>query len=127
MTIDIGGQLAAVVGSPAVQLPGVWLLLRSDRALGSAAAVHPGGMVWGLLVGFSGVYCSVRCRGFRSGCSAWNRSHASHGSGRRFQPIAAAVAAGDRCGADNAGNLRLSDVATCAVNVRYRTDGKEDP
>jgi ABC-2 type transport system permease protein len=42
--IDIGGQPAAVVGSLAVQRPGGWLLLRSDHALGSAAAVHPCGM-----------------------------------------------------------------------------------
>jgi polyether ionophore transport system permease protein len=52
---DIGGKLAIVVGSAAVQLPAVWLLAAVTLALfGLAPRFTP--VAWGVLVGFIALY-----------------------------------------------------------------------
>jgi ABC-2 type transport system permease protein len=52
---DVGGKLATVVGSAAVQLPAPWLLATVALALlGIAPRFTPVG--WGVLVGFVAVY-----------------------------------------------------------------------
>jgi hypothetical protein len=73
-----------------------------DRAPQSASAVHPGGMrlpgriYWEVLLG--------SLSGFPQWAARPGSVH-THPSGRdgNFQPCAAAVAADERCGADNAG------------------------
>ena len=52
---DVGGKLAVVVGTAAVQLPAVWLLAAVTVALfGLAPRFTP--VAWGVLVGFIAVY-----------------------------------------------------------------------
>jgi len=52
---DIGGKLAVVVGTAAVQLPAVWLLAAITVGLfGLAPRFTP--VAWGVLVGFVAVY-----------------------------------------------------------------------
>ncbi|WP_156763201.1 ABC transporter permease [Mycobacterium sp. E787] len=52
---DVGGKLAVVVGTAAVQLPGVWLLAAITVALfGVAPRFTP--VAWGVLVGFVALY-----------------------------------------------------------------------
>jgi len=52
---DLGGKLPLVVGSAAVQLPAIWLLVAVTAALfGAAPRFTP--VAWGALVGFIAVY-----------------------------------------------------------------------
>jgi len=52
---DVGGKLAVVVGTAAVQLPAVWLLSAVTLALfGLAPRITP--VAWGVLVGFIALY-----------------------------------------------------------------------
>jgi ABC-2 type transport system permease protein len=60
---DIGGKLATVVGTAAVQLPAVWLLSAVTIALfGIAPRFTP--LAWGVLVGFIAVYLIGSLAGF---------------------------------------------------------------
>jgi ABC-2 type transport system permease protein len=60
---DIGGKLATVVGTAAVQLPAVWLLSAVTVALfGIAPRFTP--LAWGVLVGFIAVYLIGSLAGF---------------------------------------------------------------
>jgi ABC-2 type transport system permease protein len=63
---DLGGKLAVVVGSAAVQLPAVWLLAAVTVGLfGLAPRFTP--VAWGVLVGFVAVYLI----GSLAGVSQW--------------------------------------------------------
>jgi polyether ionophore transport system permease protein len=60
---DVGGKLATVVGSAAVQLPAVWLLAAVTLALfGLAPRFTP--VAWGVLVGFIALYLIGSLAGF---------------------------------------------------------------
>jgi ABC-2 type transport system permease protein len=60
---DIGGTLAMVLGSAAVQLPAVWLLAAVTVALfGLAPRFSP--LAWGVLVGFVALYLLGSLAGF---------------------------------------------------------------
>ncbi|HEY2503325.1 MAG TPA: ABC transporter permease [Mycobacterium sp.] len=60
---DVGGKLAIVVGTAAVQLPAVWLLSGVTVALfGIAPRFTP--LAWGVLVGFIAVYLIGSLAGF---------------------------------------------------------------
>jgi ABC-2 type transport system permease protein len=60
---DIGGKLATVVGTAAVQLPAVWLLSAVTVALfGMAPRFTP--VAWGVLVGFIALYLIGSLAGF---------------------------------------------------------------
>ncbi|HWX99557.1 MAG TPA: ABC transporter permease [Mycobacterium sp.] len=60
---DVGGKLAIVVGTAAVQLPAVWLLSAVTVALfGIAPRFTP--MAWGVLVGFIALYLIGSLAGF---------------------------------------------------------------
>jgi ABC-2 type transport system permease protein len=60
---DIGGKLAMVLGSAAVQLPAVWLLAAVTVALfGLAPRFSP--VAWGVLVGFVALYLIGSLSGF---------------------------------------------------------------
>jgi ABC-2 type transport system permease protein len=60
---DIGGKLALVLGSAAVQLPAVWLLAAVTIALfGLAPRLSP--LAWGVLVGFVALYLIGSLSGF---------------------------------------------------------------
>jgi ABC-2 type transport system permease protein len=60
---DVGGKLATVVGTAAVQLPAVWLLSAVTIALfGIAPRFTP--LAWGVLVGFIAVYLIGSLAGF---------------------------------------------------------------
>jgi ABC-2 type transport system permease protein len=60
---DVGGKLATVVGTAAVQLPAVWLLSAVTVALfGIAPRFTP--LAWGVLVGFIAVYLIGSLAGF---------------------------------------------------------------
>jgi ABC-2 type transport system permease protein len=60
---DLGGKLAIVVGSAAVQLPAVWLLAAVTVGLfGLAPRFTP--VAWGVLVGFVAVYLIGELAGF---------------------------------------------------------------
>ena len=60
---DVGGKLATVVGSAAVQLPAVWLLSAVTLALfGLAPRFTP--VAWGVLVGFIALYLIGSLAGF---------------------------------------------------------------
>jgi ABC-2 type transport system permease protein len=60
---DVGGKLASVVGTAAVQLPAVWLLSAVTVALfGIAPRFTP--VAWGVLVGFVALYLIGSLAGF---------------------------------------------------------------
>ncbi len=60
---DVGGKLALVVGSAAVQLPAIWLLSAVTVGLfGLAPRFTP--MAWGVLVGFIALYLIGSLAGF---------------------------------------------------------------
>jgi ABC-2 type transport system permease protein len=60
---DIGGKLAIVIGTAAVQLPAVWLLSAVTLALfGLAPRFTP--VAWGVLVGFVALYLIGSLAGF---------------------------------------------------------------
>jgi ABC-2 type transport system permease protein len=60
---DVGGKLATVVGTAAVQLPAVWLLSAVTVALfGMAPRFTP--VAWGVLVGFIALYLIGSLAGF---------------------------------------------------------------
>ena len=105
---DVGGKLSVVVGTAAVQLPAVWLLVRGDRRVVRArAAVHPGG------VGGAGRFVALVPDRFAGGLPAVGarpRAVRAHSTGRRrrLHGGPAAMAAGHRCDADHAGRHGFS-------------------
>ena len=112
---DVGGKLAIVLGTAAVQLPAVWLLAAVTVALfGLAPRFTP--VAWGVLVG---VHRAVpdRFAGRVPAVAARPRTVRAHPAGRRrrLHRRAAAVAAGHRRGADHRWEPWLFDVVICVL------------